>query len=177
MIVYPLPITSFDWWCWMWKALSSNNNGEVVVHSVATYSWVGPRWLRRSCSWWWARVCRSPRLRRRHLSLGMANILLQCLECKAGDKVSLWAGADHSVQTASVLHLTSTHLVDMEDSWAVELPFCPSEPSSGFFAVFDGHGSRLFSSYCSKQLHQFLLDNSSFCESCYQLCTSLYHSG
>lgn len=87
--------------------------------------------------------------------------------CRVGGRVS-----DSWLVTLNLRH--DEQCADMEDAWSVQLPLCPMESSSAYFAVFDGHGSRSFSAYSAQHLHSILVDNSSFCEyyNC-ALCTPL----
>lgn len=58
----------------------------------------------------------------------------------------------------------SAGAVEMEDASSVQLPFCASDASSAYFAVFDGHGSAHFSKYCGKRLHQVISEDVHFCK-------------
>lgn len=49
----------------------------------------------------------------------------------------------------------------MEDASTVQLPF-NNDPNSAFFAVFDGHGSRNFATYCSEELHKQIMANTQY---------------
>ena len=51
----------------------------------------------------------------------------------------------------------------MEDASSIQLPL-HEDPSSAYFAVFDGHGTQRFATYCSEELHRQLLSESSYGE-------------
>jgi serine/threonine protein phosphatase PrpC len=42
----------------------------------------------------------------------------------------------------------------MEDAHAIVVPFLENDPSSAFFAIYDGHGGKKVAEYCTKVLHQ-----------------------
>lgn len=52
----------------------------------------------------------------------------------------------------------------MEDAYSVQLPLDKSDSHSAYFAVFDGHGSKHYSAYCGKELHNFVLQNEHYGE-------------
>ena len=49
----------------------------------------------------------------------------------------------------------------MEDASAIQLCL-HGDPSSAYFAVFDGHGTQKFANYCSEELHKQLVSDRSF---------------
>lgn len=48
----------------------------------------------------------------------------------------------------------------------MQLPL-PGDSNAAYFAVFDGHGTQRFATYCSKELHKYLLADGSYGISCY----------
>lgn len=61
-----------------------------------------------------------------------------------------------------LLDCVAAAAVEMEDAHSVQLPLCPSDASSAYFAVFDGHGGTHFSTHCGKELHKVLVENCHF---------------
>jgi len=54
----------------------------------------------------------------------------------------------------TIAHTTHTHTHPIQDTHVIQVPFMDN--SSGFFAVYDGHGGKEAADLASVELHKFL---------------------